>query len=965
MLNAKQFILKYVIRKLEQMKTKAPVLTTELQLPIYSSIVYSSDVPPEYGIRKTHPLLINNKYPIRVHHITELDIVQGKPRTVPFNISKAVQQYFKSRPSLFTKARNYERVLKEARAILVNDYSLVQHIYRYQGRYAQWDAFANIMHNLWQNALNTAGSRECFLDFRIPDVLPKYNLFRNTPDPMPLERLKRWEDVDSLALKFVWDRLAELEKVDPEKASSVYLVFTQANHISIVNLGLMQKWLEKKEVGLVRRELYALWTNLYQLKTDVDTQALEAVEPAEKEPSVISTIGALSLNKNIQRMVETGRLSAAEQKRLWRLSEKYKSIPAPEGEGTLSDYIKADSEVMAIDHKADVIVKPLGLVDESMTRSTVNTFTETYVRKQLHKDVAAAVVGIQGSGILVQDYKVKKKSDPLNDYTEHTVKLVPINGRESTVHFKLPVVQPNGTFKVNGTVYRLDAQRSDLPIRKTASDRVALTSYYGKLFIERSPNMASNYGRWIVNKLTKASMDSEDNSVSNIRYTTSALPKKSLPRAYTAIGKNVAGFTSHGYTFIFDYKQHLELYDAKLIEAVESEGTLAICGHKGKDTNAIIVIDEADTLHTYDKGKLTPIAPISLFINKDWGMGPVEYTRAGIFGKKVPLILILSYYYGLESLLSRLDQNIRWVPSGGQLNMTDYEDRIRFKGESLIYDRRNRETALLLSGFNASRTAVATIDPASLNRKEAYGYIFDQYKYGRYLIKEIDLMEDLFIDPITLEILTDRGEPTSFDGLLEMANTLLKDDNYSDEMDTRQMRIRGYERFSGFVYKAMVSAIRDHRNSEVQGRSAVQIPKTAIWQDILKDQSKTTVEESNPIHNLKEKTALTFTGEGGRSNQTMVASSRLFTRNDMGIISEATPDSGKVGIRTHLTPAAKIKSLRGITEPYVKGEDGMSSLLSVPGLFIPGATMQDPKRVNDYKYLLYSPPYTGVYGNDV
>jgi hypothetical protein len=277
--------------------------------------------------------------------------------------------------------------------------------------------------------------------------------------------------------------------------------------------------------------------------------------------------------------------------------------------------------------------------------------------------------------------------------------------------------------------------------------------------------------------------------------------------------------------------------------------------------------------------------------------------------------------------------------------MEPYEERIRFQDESLIIDTRHAQGAMVLSGLRAVKGITSTLPASDFNRKGVYGEVLASMGIGRHILRELDLMLDMFIDPITLELLTEMGEPTEFIPLILRAAELLTTDEHTEEMDSSQMRIRGYERFSGFVYNQLVQAVREQRAAGHPGSAQVSLRPNAVWDDILKDPATMLVEESNPIHNLKEKESVTYTGQGGRSAKTMVKRTRIFHPNDMGTISETTPDSAKVAIRTYMTPNAKVNSLRGTTDRFDFDKDGTSSLISTTGLLGPGSDLMDPKRV--------------------
>lgn len=79
-----------------------------------------------------------------------------------------------------------------------------------------------------------------------------------------------------------------------------------------------------------------------------------------------------------------------------------------------------------------------------MTRSTMDEFTKNYVRHVMQADIAASILSVQNAGVLVKDYKVTNTVDALNNYDTHTVSLIPINGKPSTISIKLPVVNEEG-----------------------------------------------------------------------------------------------------------------------------------------------------------------------------------------------------------------------------------------------------------------------------------------------------------------------------------------------------------------------------------------------------------------------------------------------------------------------------------------------------------------------------------------
>ena len=76
----------------------------------------------------------------------------------------------------------------------------------------------------------------------------------------------------------------------------------------------------------------------------------------------------------------------------------------------------------------------------------------------------------------------------------------------------------------------------------------------------------------------------------------------------------------------------------------------------------------------------------------------------------------------------------------------------------------------------------------------------------------------------------------------------------------------------------------------------------------------------------------------------MTKKTRKYHPNDMGVTSEATVDSGDVGINTYTSADPQFNSLRGTAKPYVIGKTGATALFSTSALISPGADRDDAKR---------------------
>ena len=89
-------------------------------------------------------------------------------------------------------------------------------------------------------------------------------------------------------------------------------------------------------------------------------------------------------------------------------------------------------------------------------------------------------------------------------------------------------------------------------------------------------------------------------------------------------------------------------------------------------------------------------------------------------------------------------------------------------------------------------------------------------------------------------------------------------------------------------------------------------------------------------------THLTYGGSNGRTAQSFVVNDRVYAEDARGIISEATPDSGKVAMTAYTSANPRIRNLRGMVDPGRDDETlDPSNMLSVSGMLMPGGAQDD------------------------
>lgn len=665
-------------------------------------------------------------------------------------------------------------------------------------------------------------------------------------------------------------------------------------------------------------------------------------QPYTPQGEDLSTV----IDAKVAALGSSGNYTSAELRRFSVIGRKWEQIKDPQGSGkTAAELVDIKPEDLYIEPETKLTkTKVNGVLDEQMLNSSLSIFTKKYVNEVMPRHILSAGVNIQRAGICVTDYKVQRFENGFDAYEIHSFKFIPLEGGESTVKLKLPIIQEDGSFMAGGVQSKMRLQRIDLPIRKISHAEVALTSYVSKFFVKRSDLSAYSQERWLEKQLIGVS---NDNPKIKINFSNCYQNNTEAPIKYTIMSRIVSKIETEDYVLSFDKNTEANLFGKELVtELAKSRKNQVICG-KSKKKNTIILMGEDCYLFecsTENLKDIKPLGTIEGILGLDISKQPLDMLTVNISGKQLPFVFVMSYYLGLGNLLKTIDAKFTRVPKGSRLNLEDYEYAIRFADETLIFDRRDYWTTIVMGGFRQIKDLIKNYSVYAFDLKEVYGTLLLDMKLSARYTKELDLMRDLWIDPITRDVLKDMNEPTDFIKLLLRAGEMLVTDTHDETRDEKGFRIRGYERVAGFAYKEMVDAVRVHNNKPFKAGSKVELNPQAVWMKILQDQTTTPVEDSNPIHHLKESEVIVYRGQGGRDARTLNSESRKYHENSIGIVSDATVDNGDAGTVMYLTADPNIKSLLGITSITDKEQREKltpSRVLGTSALLAPGIEYDD------------------------
>lgn len=665
------------------------------------------------------------------------------------------------------------------------------------------------------------------------------------------------------------------------------------------------------------------------LEQEVAYQVYQPPEDTSPEAAVVA---------EAERLARIGVISAMQVKGHQKLATRYKTIkPFPKSDETLDEHRKIPKEMLDIPEEVRLAEKIDGVPDPSMMFSSLAMMDKQYIENVLSRDTAGMVLAIQKAGIAVTDYEVKRVSTLHDDYMIHTVRLKPIVGAASTFRFRVPVVKSDGTYLANGTVCRMRKQRADIPIRKVDPDRVAMTSYYSKMFIQRSMAVVSSYDKWLSRNILSLVGTKE---CKNAHYKDSHPKSTEVPSSYYAISTVVDSFEYKGAFFSFDYDNIETRFGDPSKMKPESKKELPFGKTPGGD---LFTLDASNIVRKYRGAEETVIiGRIETMFGFDLSKEPREYAELVLFSKKIPLGVILARYMGLGTLLKTIGCESRLSKKGRRnVDGNDDEVRLRFSDEDLYVTCKTRYQRLIINGLLKYDAAIRHHSYYLYDKADVYATVMDQYEVTARHTRELDLLRKMWVDPITEGLLIDMNEPIDIPLLFLSAAKRLTTNVYHEAMDMTQMRDRGYERIPGITYSKMIESIRGFNIRPLNANAQVSINPEDVWYTLIQDESTMPVDQSNPIQELKDSEIVIFGGHGGRSATTMSPETRRYHETAKGIVSEATVDSGDAGAITYLTANPNYNSVRGTSRQIKDARGNPTRMTSTTFMLSPGIEFDD------------------------
>jgi len=667
-----------------------------------------------------------------------------------------------------------------------------------------------------------------------------------------------------------------------------------------------------------------------EIENETGTNIKTEVKVIKEVPKMdIKSLNRKKINRyeSIDDAIRTGAITEVEAKNFRKRFDEQKKT------GIL-DSIKVTKDDLQIDNPKLI---DSGVVKEKDSLIDTNAALEKkYIKSVYKKDMLSSIYHLQNAGVIIKSVEFETKSDITGEWEYIKIAMQPIGGKQSTITIRIPKLQENGVVKTNGNTYYPIKQIVDKPIRKVTNKKVTLSSYSGKLSILKAKYATTDRSLQLLKLLQKAVKD-ENHKLTILVNLPSSIVSTEINMSYIYFSRNIKVLLMDGVELRFDYVNRKDILIGKdILEDVEKDGRLLI----GRHNNKYITLSKDNMLYFDDK----PFKNIYDFLEIDVSKIVMEFSSIQIFKQLVPSVLILSYQLGLTNLLHVLNVDYSQHELKERLIPEPNDIVVKFLNNQFWFKNLNALQMMIIGGFQNIEKFTKNVNSVTLDNKGTNILMLMGLEVKH--IQEISTMETLFLDPITISVLEEMKEPTNIPALFIRASELLTTDYYSHTNDMTQMRIRGHERIPGLIYKHLNKAVKAQRVRAINGKSAVEIGMYDVWAEFANDSTLMLQEDLNPISTLKQRHEVTYTGFGGRNIDTMTAPTREFHKSQIGIVSEASKDSSKVGATIYLVASPMFKSLRGgkVTKKY--NEETTADKFSISALIAAYGLGDDPKRLN-------------------
>lgn len=650
--------------------------------------------------------------------------------------------------------------------------------------------------------------------------------------------------------------------------------------------------------------------------------------------------------KKTKRLFDGGLITKREYENTLKLldEQKEKTSPFPGDDRKIKEMLNVTNDEITIKDDETIIPDNVVVKDKTLLKDTLGPARRKYIKETYPKHIVSTFLATQNEGVVIKAHDIRMEESVLGEVEYHTIEFKPLDGKPSKQVVVLPKISEEGTYMMSGHKYTLRTQRADVPIRKINANQVSLSSYYGKAFITRSDIKNNDMGYWFMKQLITKTVEGTD--FKNVVTLSVDIMDQTIPKDYTMVSRFVKSFIYKDVMYVFDYNKRKTYIKETSLKEVEGNKYIFIA----QDKNSFILMDKKNgTLFRKTGNNYENLGNITEYFGFDISTAPVEFSTLKVFKTRIGIGVVLAYLLGFKNILKLFKIKHIYIPLNEGVNIRrhtmPYEYAVRFSDGMYVFNRNDKLHAMLMGSFFDLNKLLRDVSESTVNNKTSFVALFNLMNVNSITMQELNLMDNMFVDPMTKKVLELMNEPLTFKGLLYRSCELLMDDNYKNPNNMFGTMLKGYERIPGLVYRTMIDSLRTYKNKSLYSKQQVVIDPYEVWRKIGDDSTSLLMDDLNPIIELKQQEDVTFLGAGGRSRETMVAKTRVFHPSEAGFISEATKDSADVGITASLPAVPLLENTIGYIDEK-KRDIGVANAFSTSLLLAPDARKDDPKRRN-------------------
>lgn len=600
-----------------------------------------------------------------------------------------------------------------------------------------------------------------------------------------------------------------------------------------------------------------------------------------------------------------------------------------------------DLDVESDENVADKFDVDEKYFDERMEVSHLSSIDDEYNKKFAMKDLTSVVSAFSNSSsspLTVDSMELTDSSTHQNNQKTLNVRYKTDDGKPLTFQIDVPDIVDKRFFYLGGNKKFIKKQLVRLPIVKTKADRVEITTNYNKMTLERTSGKLFRENIYLLKKLKEM----KENPAVEILYgyndnVNSARPESgrkvySSDFQYEELGMYISHIKTPKYYVCFNratMDDEIALLDIDEDIITRERTPLALM--KVGDTYTDLIFIEDEKIYKFNIAKKeTTLIKESMFkfltedvLKLDMStLPPVTkkgfvYTTVKFLATKYTLLELITSIVTLKEVMDRY--KVDYYLSKNQVKNNQGWVEVKFKDTFMYFKDEIKNTLLLNALFlmhpeNYNWADFDTPVPYTQRFMETLGDTVGVYTRNT---NKVNL--EVYIDPITREILKDLKLPTDVVDVLLYANTLLVGNQYKPQNDMTNYRVRGNELVSDVLYKILADSYRQYRLHKMNGRPTnLSIPRGALISELQGLPNVNDHSTLNPVKEAEEIAQMSAKGfTGVNINDAYTLEMRAYDDSMNGFVSgNSTPYSGQAGITRGLSYDPKITSVRGYI-PYI------------------------------------------------